>query len=42
MVNVSTSLNNLITKEDDLDFGKLKTALVDLKKLSDVVDNEVA
>ena len=42
MVNVSTSLNNLITKEDDLDFGKLKTAPVDLKKLSDVVDNEVA
>ena len=29
---VSTSLNNLKTKEDDLDVGKLKTDTVDLKK----------
>ena len=37
LVNVSTSLDNLKTKVDDLDFGKLKTILVDLKKLIDVV-----
>ena len=41
MVNVSTSLNNLKTKVEYLDVVKLKTAPVDLKKLSDVVDNEV-
>ena len=41
LVNVPTSLNNLKTKVDDLDDGKLKTVLVDLKKLSNVVDNEV-
>ena len=40
-VNVLTSLNNLKTKVDDLDVGKLKTVPVDLKKVSDVVDNEV-
>ena len=40
LVNVPTSLNNLITKVDDLDVGKFKTVLVDLKKLSDVVANE--
>ena len=40
-INVLTSLNNLKTKVDDLDVGKLKTVPVDLKKLSDVVDNEV-
>ena len=28
-------------KVDDLDNGKLKTAPVNLKKLSDAVDNEV-
>ena len=33
--------NNLKTKEDELDVGKLKTVPVYLKKLSDVVDNEV-
>ena len=38
LVNVPTSLNNLKTKVDDLDVGKLKTVHVDL---SDVVDNEV-
>ena len=34
-------MNNLKTKVDDLDVGKLKTVPVDLKKVSDVVDNEV-
>ena len=34
-------MNNLRTKVDDLDFGNLKTVPVDLKKLSDIVDNEV-
>ena len=38
---VLTSLNNLKTKVVDLDVGKLKAVLVDLKILSDVVDNEV-
>ena len=41
LVNVPTSQNNLQAKVDDLDAGKLKTVPVDLKKLSDVVDNEV-
>ena len=41
MVNLPTSLNNLKAKVDDLDVGKLKIDPVDLKKLSDVVDNEV-
>ena len=40
-VNVATSLNNLKTKLDDLDVSKLKTVPIDLKKLSDVSDNEV-
>ena len=34
-------MNNLKTKVEDLDFGELKTIPVDLKKLSDVVGNEV-
>ena len=34
-------LNNLKTKVDDLDVDKLNTVLIALKKLSDVVDNEV-
>ena len=34
-------MNNLKTKEDDLDVGKLKTIPVDLKKMSDLLDNEV-
>ena len=37
MTNVPTSLNNV----DDLDVGKLKNVLVDLKKSSYVVDCEV-
>ena len=41
MNNVPNILNNLKTKVDDLDVGKLKTIHVYLKKLSDVVDNEV-
>ena len=41
LVNVPTSLNSLKTKADYLDIGKLKAALVDLKKLSDAVDNKV-
>ena len=36
-VNVPTSLNNLKTKVDDLNVGKLITVSRDLKKLSDVV-----
>ena len=42
LVNVSTSLNNLKTKVDVLDVGNLKTVPIYLKKISDVVDNEVA
>ena len=42
LVNVPTSLNDFFKKVDDSDVGKLKIAPVDLKKLSDVVDNEVA
>ena len=41
LINISTSLNNLKRKVDGLDVAKLKTVPVDLKKLSDVVDNEV-
>ena len=41
LVNVPTSLNNLKTKVNDLGVGKLKTVSVDLKKLSDGVDNEI-
>ena len=40
-VNVPTSLNNLKTKVDDLDGGILKTVPIDLKKLSNIVANEV-
>ena len=35
-------LVNLKTKVDDLDVGNFKTVPVDLKRLSDVVDNKVA
>ena len=41
MINVPNHLNNLITKVDNVDVGKLETIPVDLKKLSDVGDNEV-
>ena len=39
--NLPSSLKNLKTKVDDLNGGKLKTAPVNLKKLSDVLANEV-
>ena len=42
MINVSTNLNTLKTKVDDLDVGKIKTVPVELKQLSDVVDKQVA
>ena len=42
LFNVPTSLNNFKTKVDDLEIGEIKTAPVDLKKLSDAVDNQVA
>ena len=41
LVNVPTSLNDLKINADDLDVGKFKTVPVGLKKLSDVVDNEL-
>ena len=41
MVNVPTSFSNLKTKVDDLDVGTLKTVPIDLKNLSDVVDDQV-
>ena len=41
MVSVPSILNNLKTKVDDLDFDKLKSVLVALKKLSDVASKEV-
>ena len=41
LVIVPTSLNNLKTKVHDLDVGKLKPFPVDLKIISDVVDNKV-
>ena len=41
MFNVANSLNNLKTKVNDLDVSKLKTAFIDLKKLNDVVKNQV-
>ena len=40
MLNVLTSFKNLKTKVGDLDIGKWQAVPVDLKKLSDVVDNE--
>ena len=33
LLNVPTSLNNLKTKVDDLDVGRLKTFTIDLKKI---------
>ena len=41
LTNVSTSLYNLETKIDDIDVGKLNPVPEDLKKLNDVVLNEV-
>ena len=42
LINAPNSLNNLKTKIDAFDVGKLETVPVDLKKLSYVVENEVA
>ena len=39
-MNVPTSLNDLKTKVHDLNVSKWKTLPIDLKKLSDVVDND--
>ena len=41
LINVSTGLNNLKAKVDDLDIDKLNIVPVDLKKLSDVMSEEV-
>ena len=41
LTKVPPTLNNSKRKADDFYVGKLKTVPVDLKKLSDVVDNEV-
>ena len=41
LVNVTSSLDNLKGKVEDLNVGKLKTIPLDLKKLSDAVGNEV-
>ena len=41
LTNFPTRLNNLETDVDDLDVGRLKTVPVGLKKLSDVVENEI-
>ena len=41
MFNNLNSLNILKTNVDNLDVGKLKTVPVDMKKVSDVVDNDV-
>ena len=41
LVNVSSKLNNLKTKVHNLDVEKLKNVPIDLKKLSDVIDNKV-
>ena len=41
LADVSTHLNNLRTKVDDLDVGELKTVPIDLKKLSNVASKEV-
>ena len=38
--NVQNSLNNLKAKVNDLNDSKLKTLPVDLKKISDIVDDE--
>ena len=40
-MSIRTILNNLKTKVENLGVGKLKTVLVDVKKLRGFVDNEV-
>ena len=41
LINAPTIFNNLKLKVQDLDVGKLQTIHVELKKISDVADNEV-
>ena len=41
MVNVPSNFSHLKTKVDDLDIGKSEVIPVNLKKVSEVVDNEV-
>ena len=41
LINIPTSLNNLKIKVNDIDVGKLKAVPLDLKKLINVVENEV-
>ena len=41
LVNVPTGLDNLKTKIDTLDVGKLTTVSIDMKKLSHAVSEEV-
>ena len=41
LVYVATSLNNLKTTQDDLVVDKLKTAPIDLRRLSDVVNRKI-
>ena len=41
LVYVATSLNNLKTTGDDLFVDKLKTAPIDLKRLSDAVNRKI-
>ena len=41
MFNNLNSLNILKTKADDSDVGKLKTVPIDMKKVSDVIDNDI-
>lgn len=41
LLNVPARLNNLKTRADNLIDGKLKTDPVDLKKLSNVLDNKI-
>ena len=40
LINVPDILNDLNTKVDGFDADELKTMLVDLKRLSDLVENE--
>ena len=41
LAKVRTSLNNLKTIVDDLNVDKLKTIPIDLKRLTDVADNDI-
>ena len=41
LVNFPTGFNKVKVKVDDMDIGKLKTVLVVLKSLSNLVDNKL-